>query len=201
MRYLLSPSRGTWLRDRCDPLVDQYLRITMMRMEKGMSHATWRRRTEVPEQGKGEKSMSSTFARRTSRTMASLAVAATASVGLMSSAMAAPDEPADAELVSATGADAEATHSGSQHGGHGGEDGGDSGQGHGGGHGGHEGGDACTFFLDHMWANEDGIPLIGTFSHFNEFHTDDTYENLVLSLASGAIGNSDMPIIDIYGGP
>src|SRR5699024_3005240 len=173
----------------------------MMRMEKDVSHVTWERHTEVPKQGKDEKSMSSRFARRTSRTMASLAVAAAASVGLMSSAMAAPDEPADAELVSATGADAEATHSGSQHGGHGGDD---SGEGHGGGHGGHgghEGGDACTFFLDHMWANEDGIPLIGTFSHFNEFHTDDTYENLVLSLASGAIGNSDMPIIDIYGGP
>lgn len=70
------------------------------------------------------------------------------------------------------------------------------------GHDGHEGGgDACTFFLEHMWANEDGIPLLGSFAHFNEHHTDPAYENLVLSLASGAIGNSNMPIIDIYGGP
>lgn len=52
-----------------------------------------------------------------------------------------------------------------------------------------------------MWANEDGIPLLGSFAHFNEFHTDPAYENLVLSLASGAIGNSEMPVIDIYGGP
>lgn len=69
------------------------------------------------------------------------------------------------------------------------------------GHDGHSGGDACEFFLEHMWANEDGIPLLGSFSHINEYHTDPVYENLVLSLASGAIGNSDMPIIDIYGGP
>ncbi|GAB3756482.1 hypothetical protein GCM10027591_05700 [Zhihengliuella somnathii] len=52
-----------------------------------------------------------------------------------------------------------------------------------------------------MWANEDGIPLLGSFAHLNEYHTDPTYENLVLSLASGAIGNSEMPVIDIYGGP
>ncbi|APX33238.1 hypothetical protein BH708_11525 [Brachybacterium sp. P6-10-X1] len=52
-----------------------------------------------------------------------------------------------------------------------------------------------------MWANDEGIPLLGTPSHFNEFHTDPAYENLVLSLASGAIGNSDMPVIDVYGGP
>ncbi|WP_193105595.1 hypothetical protein [Brachybacterium sp. FME24] len=72
----------------------------------------------------------------------------------------------------------------------------------GGGHGGHEGGgDACTFFLDHMWANEDGIPLVGSPAHFNEHHTDPAYDNLVLSLASGAIGNSNMPVIDVYGGP
>ena len=71
--------------------------------------------------------------------------------------------------------------------------------GHGGGHEG--GGDACTFFLDHMWANEDGIPVVGTPAHFNEHHTDPAYDNLVLSLASGAIGNSDMPVIDVYGGP
>ncbi|MFC7403471.1 hypothetical protein [Georgenia alba] len=76
--------------------------------------------------------------------------------------------------------------------------GGDGG-GHGGGHEG--GGDACEFFLEHMWANEDGIPLLGSFSHVNEHHTDPAYENLVLSLASGAIGNSNMPIIDVYGGP
>ncbi|GAB3190178.1 hypothetical protein [Nesterenkonia suensis] len=69
------------------------------------------------------------------------------------------------------------------------------------GHDGHEGGDACEFFLEHMWANEDGIPLLGSFAHLNEYHTDPVYENLVLSLASGAIGNSEMPIIDIYGGP
>ncbi|GAA3054663.1 MULTISPECIES: hypothetical protein [Actinomycetes] len=69
------------------------------------------------------------------------------------------------------------------------------------GHDGHEGGDACEFFLEHMWANEDGIPLLGSFAHVNEYHTDPAYENLVLSLASGAIGNSEMPIIDIYGGP
>lgn len=72
--------------------------------------------------------------------------------------------------------------------------------GHGGGHGG-DGGGACEFFLDHMWANEDGIPLLGSFSHLNTMHTDPAYENLVLSLASGAIGNSDMPIVDVYGGP
>lgn len=76
---------------------------------------------------------------------------------------------------------------------------GGSGGGHGGGHEG--GGDACTFFLDHMWSNEDGIPLLGSPSHLNEYHTDSTYDNLVLSLASGAIGNSDMPVIDVYGGP
>ncbi|WP_309079918.1 CHRD domain-containing protein [Zhihengliuella sp.] len=70
-----------------------------------------------------------------------------------------------------------------------------------GGHDGHGGGDACTFFLEHMWANEDGIPALGSFAHVNEYHTDPAYENLVLSLASGAIGNSEMPIIDIYGGP
>ncbi|GAA3695608.1 hypothetical protein GCM10022377_05550 [Zhihengliuella alba] len=70
-----------------------------------------------------------------------------------------------------------------------------------GGHGGHGGGDACTFFLEHMWANEDGIPALGSFAHVNEYHTDPAYENLVLSLASGAIGNSEMPIVDIYGGP
>src|SRR5699024_2454710 len=85
--------------------------------------------------------------------------------------------------------------SGGQSGGHGG---GDSG-GHGGGHGGHGGDgdspDGCEFFLEHMWANEDGIPLLGSFSHINEMHTDPAYENLVLSLASGAIGNSDMPVI------
>ncbi|GAA1735741.1 hypothetical protein [Brachybacterium phenoliresistens] len=52
-----------------------------------------------------------------------------------------------------------------------------------------------------MWANEDGIPLLGSPSHLNEYHTDPTYDNLVLSLASGAIGNSQMPVIDIYGGP
>lgn len=69
------------------------------------------------------------------------------------------------------------------------------------GHDDHEGGDACEFFLEHMWANEDGIPLLGSFAHLNEYHTDPVYENLVLSLASGAIGNSEMPIIDIYGGP
>ncbi|RZU62659.1 CHRD domain-containing protein [Zhihengliuella halotolerans] len=72
---------------------------------------------------------------------------------------------------------------------------------HDGEHGGHEGGDACTFFLEHMWANEDGIPLLGSFAHVNEYHTDPEYENLVLSLASGAIGNSEMPVVDIYGGP
>ncbi|GAB3619364.1 hypothetical protein GCM10027417_06240 [Glutamicibacter endophyticus] len=68
-------------------------------------------------------------------------------------------------------------------------------------HDGHGGGDACEFFLEHMWANEDGIPALGSFAHINEYHTDPAYENLVLSLASGAIGNSEMPIIDIYGGP
>lgn len=69
-------------------------------------------------------------------------------------------------------------------------------------HDGHEGGgDACTFFLEHMWANEDGIPLLGSPAHLNEYHTDPTYDNLILSLASGAIGNSEMPVIDIYGGP
>ncbi|WP_010523641.1 hypothetical protein [Nesterenkonia sp. F] len=72
--------------------------------------------------------------------------------------------------------------------------------GHGGGDGG-DGGGACEFFLDHMWANEDGIPLLGSFTHLNNMHTDPAYENLVLSLASGAIGNSDMPVVDIYGGP
>ncbi|NGN95745.1 hypothetical protein G5C66_23780, partial [Nocardioides sp. KC13] len=66
----------------------------------------------------------------------------------------------------------------------------------------HEGGgDACDFFLQHMWKNEDGIPVIGTNSHFLTYHTDPSYKNLPLSLASGAIGNSQMPIIDIYGGP
>jgi hypothetical protein len=64
-----------------------------------------------------------------------------------------------------------------------------------------QGGDACDFFLEHMWKNEDGIPVIGTNTHFLTYHTDAEYENLVLSLASGAIGNSQMPIIDIYGGP
>ncbi|MFD5823093.1 hypothetical protein [Nesterenkonia xinjiangensis] len=97
-------------------------------------------------------------------------------------------------------------HASGEHDGHGGgdasgqHDGGHDG-GHGGGHDGHEGGDACEFFLEHMWANEDGIPLLGSFAHVNEYHTDPDYENLVLSLASGAIGNSEMPIIDIYGGP
>jgi hypothetical protein len=72
--------------------------------------------------------------------------------------------------------------------------------------GGHEaghsqGGDACDFFLEHMWKNEDGIPVIGTNTHFLTFHTDPDYKNLPLSLFSGAIGNSQMPIIDIYGGP
>ncbi len=53
-----------------------------------------------------------------------------------------------------------------------------------------------------MWKNEDGIPVIGTNQHFLTFHTDPPdYKNLILSLASGAIGNSEMPIIDIYGGP
>jgi hypothetical protein len=66
----------------------------------------------------------------------------------------------------------------------------------------HEGGgDACDFFLQHMWKNEDGIPVIGTNSHFLTYHTDPSYRNLPLSLTSGAIGNSQMPIIDIYGGP
>ncbi len=65
----------------------------------------------------------------------------------------------------------------------------------------HGGGDACTFFLEHMWANEDGIPALGSFAHINKEHTDPAYDNLVLSLASGAIGNSNMPVIDIYGGP
>jgi hypothetical protein len=72
--------------------------------------------------------------------------------------------------------------------------------------GGHEaghskGGDACDFFLEHMWKNEDGIPVIGTNTHFLTFHTDPDYKNLPLSLASGSIGNSQMPIIDAYGGP
>jgi hypothetical protein len=72
-----------------------------------------------------------------------------------------------------------------------------------GGHeGGHtQGGDACDFFLEHMWKNEDGIPVIGTNTHFLTYHTDPDYKNLPLSLFSGAIGNSQMPIIDIYGGP
>jgi hypothetical protein len=64
-----------------------------------------------------------------------------------------------------------------------------------------QGGDACDFFLEHMWKNEDGIPVLGTNTHFLTYHTDAEYENLILSLASGAIGNSQMPIIDVYGGP
>src|SRR5699024_3893573 len=114
------------------------------------------------------------------------------------------DDSADAQLVSATGTASGGGHAQGEGGGHGGgqSSGGEGSGGHGGGHGG--GGDApdgCEFFLEHMWANEDGIPLLGSFSHINEMHTDPAYENLVLSLASGAIGNSDMPVIDIYGGP
>ncbi|MFI5559332.1 hypothetical protein ACIA2T_08675 [Amycolatopsis japonica] len=66
----------------------------------------------------------------------------------------------------------------------------------------HEGGgDACDFFLQHMWKNEDGIPLLGSNSHALTYHTDPAYKNLILSMASGAIGNSHMPVIDAYGGP
>ncbi|MGW4827749.1 hypothetical protein ACWEOG_09235 [Amycolatopsis japonica] len=66
----------------------------------------------------------------------------------------------------------------------------------------HEGGgDACDFFLQHMWKNEDGIPLLGSNSHALTYHTDPAYKNLILSMASGAIGNSQMPVIDAYGGP
>ncbi|GGO90478.1 hypothetical protein GCM10011584_22340 [Nocardioides phosphati] len=64
-----------------------------------------------------------------------------------------------------------------------------------------QGGDACDFFLEHMWKNEDGIPVIGTNTHFLTYHTDAEYKNLILSLASGSIGNSQMPIVDLYGGP
>src|SRR5699024_12080348 len=122
-------------------------------------------------------------------------------------AMAAPDESADAQLVSATGTASGGGHAQGEGGGHGGgqsggHGGGNSG-GHGGGHGGHGGdGDApdgCEFFLEHMWANEDGIPLLGRFSHLNEMHTDPAYEKLVLSLASGPIGHSDMPALDLSG--
>ncbi|HJQ05812.1 MAG TPA: hypothetical protein VJ872_10230, partial [Nocardioides sp.] len=63
------------------------------------------------------------------------------------------------------------------------------------------GGDMCDFFLQHMWKNEDGIPVLGSNSHFLTYHTDPAYKNLVLSLASGAIGNSEMPIVNIYQGP
>ena len=109
-----------------------------------------------------ERKLSPTFARRTGRTAASVVIAATASVGLISSAMAAPDDAADAQLVSAT------TTSGSAHGGNSGGHGdqessgghGGNASGHGdeessgghGGHGGEGGGDPCSIFLEHMWA-------------------------------------------------
>src|SRR5699024_1987124 len=113
---------------------------------------------------------------RTGRTAASVAVAAAASCGLATSAMEAADVSGDAQLVSATGTASGGGHAQGEGGGHGGgqsggHGGGNSG-GHGGGHGGHGGdGDApdgCEFFLEHMWANEDGIPLLGSFSHLNE---------------------------------
>ncbi|GAB4001748.1 hypothetical protein [Nocardioides ultimimeridianus] len=63
------------------------------------------------------------------------------------------------------------------------------------------GGDMCDFFLQHMWKNEDGIPVLGSNSHFLTYHTDPAYKNLILSLFSGAIGNSEMPIVNIYQGP
>ncbi|GAB2980151.1 hypothetical protein GCM10027076_17550 [Nocardioides montaniterrae] len=63
------------------------------------------------------------------------------------------------------------------------------------------GGDMCDFFLQHMWKNEDGIPVLGSMSHFLTYHTDPSYKNLMLSLASGAIGNSQMPVVNIYQGP
>src|SRR5690625_5977237 len=73
---------------------------------------------------------SPSLARRTGRTAASVAVAAAASFGLATSAMAAPDDSADAQLVSATGtasggghAQGEGDgHGGGQSGGHGGGD-------------------------------------------------------------------------------
>ncbi|UUV35848.1 hypothetical protein NQK81_21185 [Amycolatopsis roodepoortensis] len=77
-----------------------------------------------------------------------------------------------------------------------------SGAGHSTGDTSHEGGgDACDFFLQHMWKNEDGIPLLGSNSHALTYHTDPAYKNLILSMASGAIGNSHMPVVDAYGGP